>query len=711
MPELRSWAIAFAFALGIGVGILAVSAARADLAPEFPEPKACAPQPDDPTILPAEKSDWTDCERWAWSCIRKGEEANFFTKECLKPRTTAQSEARKRLRLAPFFQPERYESTNALSDRFLMSLLDNPEYNKHIPAVGIRIFGAYFKNPVNLENVSTTLNVVIDGSMMRLGLRMTNFSTTKNLSVDGSNIRGSFYLMRARIDGSLFMERGVFDTVDLRDARIGSSVEGTGSVFTSDFQFDRATVDGKLILTKSRLTLLKGWDARIGGSMELRLADVRRKVDLTGVRIQGDLRMQDVTFGRQALPGDTHCDWDPTLKASYVLNEIQATLAPEDAALAMGEVVEGRPSYAGKASDNPCRDKSGAKLPLLRNEVLLRDMKIGGTLCIVDTTGDIAGGSPDKPKAIETISLDGTEAKSTVLGWKKSDSPTLWRAVNYKTGYMVINLNEQPKNHYIDNLDTGFITFVRRDPREFAPDDLAGQSDEHLVKYKCELTPASDTVDLAEDKGTQERISRFFTSDRSGSAQPFANVVARLEASSVNTLNLRKDLSDFRYRNACSYSEYSRVRREAPWLSVREALSTAMTKAPRDTVHATFVATEASLIGLDFACSAGLAGLRQMVYYGHEPWRIVYYIAGAIILFWLLLKLDPQTPGSVMMRRRFGVSYAFDNLIPLKAYRMVPDAADQLPIRPSLRFYRAFHRALGLLFAVMIFFFVYKAST
>ncbi len=684
----------------------------AEILPEFPDPVACPAEADDPTIAEPEKAAWTACEKFVWSCIRKGEEANLFLKSCIKPRTTVQSEARKRHRLAPFFNPERYASTNAISDSFVLTLLQNPVYSVQIPALGIRIFGAYFADPVNFENVTTSSNLVLDGSMMRLGLRMTNFTTPKNVSVDGSNIRGSLYLMRARIDGSIFMERGVFDTVDLRDSRIGSSVEGTGSVFTNDFQFDRADIDGKLILTKARLTLLKGWDARIGGSLELRLADIRRKVDITGARIEGDLRMQDVTFGRQPRSGDTYCDWDPELKASYVLNELMEALPEADRAAAMREVMEDRPSYAGKPDGNPCHDKSSAKVSLVRNEVLLRDMKIEGSLCIVDTTGLIAGSSdPARPKFVETISLDGTQAKSTVLSWKATESRTLWRAVNFKTGYMVINLNDQPSDHFIDNLDIGFITFARRPSGELSNDDLVGQSDEHLVKYKCELTPAANTVDPAEDEDTQERIIRFFTSDKSASAQPFSNVVSRLEASSINTLNLRKALSDFKYRDACGYSNFSRARRDTTWVSVPDAWRKAMEKKPEGTSTALHAASELSLLGLDTACNVGVYGLRQMVYYGHEPWRIMYFIFGAIVLFWLLLKLDRYTPGQEMMRRRFGLGYAFDNLIPLKAYRMEPEAADELPNSTTLRAYRVFHRGLGLLFALMIFFFVYKAST
>lgn len=687
---------------------MAFNAHAADpVKPEFPQPQTCIAQPDDPTIADAEKAKWSDCEKWVWSCIREGNEANLFTKECLTPRTPAQKGARDRFRLAPFYKPDDFQASNALGDRFLIAILTNPAYSARIGATGVRIFGGYFKEPVNLENVSASTNLVLDGSMMQRGLRMTNFRSSHNLSLDGSNIRGSLLLMRARVDGSLFMENGVFDTVDLRDARIGSSVEGSGSIFNYDFQFDRADIDGKLILVKSRLTLFKGWDSHVGGSLELRLADVRRKIDLTGARIDGDVRMQDVTFGRQPRPNDSHCDWDPGIPGNHLLSDLKTSLSPENFEVSLNEIVGSRPSYAGVQKANPCAPIEGAP-KLVRNEALLRDMKIQGTLCIVDVSGDIAAGPGGIEKHIDAISLDGTTAKSTVLSWKPSKSGTLWRAVNYTTGSMLINLNEQPARHFIDNLDIGSITFARG-MGEASAEDLEGQAEEFLVKYKCD--PTSAVLDQAESRDTQDRIARFFRSDLSGSAQPFSAVVEKLNASGIATLRLKKSLSAFQNRNACTYSEFSKTYRELDWVSAPKAWRTAMEKRPPDTSKPLHIVNELGFIGVDAGCNALHFALKHMVYYGHEPWRLILWALAAVLLFRLLLMLEKRTPGQEMVRRRLGLAYAFDNLIPVRMYRINPYAADELPNSKFLRFWRALHRGFGLALLVFFFFFVYKAST
>ena len=224
-------------------------------------------------LKPQDAGKWTACEQWVWSCIRQGKEANLYIKECTNPRPgNSEPNWRKPFQYAPFFEPERYQHTNALSDGFLRSILADPFYATQVEPPGVRIFGGYFANHVNFENVKTTANLVLDGSIFKQGLRFTNFESSKNISLDGSNVRGSILLMRARIEGSLFLQNGVYDTVDTRDTRIGSSLDAPSSVFNDELRIDRARIDGKINLAKARLTVFNAWSAVIGGYVEMRLA-------------------------------------------------------------------------------------------------------------------------------------------------------------------------------------------------------------------------------------------------------------------------------------------------------------------------------------------------------------------------------------------------------------------------------------------------------
>jgi len=682
-----------------------------------PEVKPCSLPLDDLGLRKEDEADWSVCEKWIWSCIRNGKEANLFAKECTEPRPDAYAvNYRNPYICAPFVDPGRYANTNGISGEFIRTLLWRAEYHERIPPSGIRIFGAYFKDPVNLENVTTATNLVLDGSMFKRGVRLTNFQSKKNVSFDGSNLRGKLLLMRARIDGSLFMERGVYDFVDLRDARIGASLEASRSVFNDILRFDRAHIEGKVFLVKSRLTALNAWDAKIGGSIELRRADIRLRTDLTGSTVNGDLRLQQVTFGRRVgqVPS---CDWDPESEIDHILHETYMRARQEDPQLremVLDEIVRTRPTVAGTPAESICDEANKDEKRTAKHEVLLRDMKINGTLCVMDITGAIpvlADGRPDSPHsggaAVERISLDGTQANATVLRWINSDSPTLWRAVNFKSRYMLMGLDEQPARYFIDNVDIGFVAFMHR-----IDVNLPEVRDDDDDKYLCDITPKSTNVDPANSRDTQDRLIAFFTkrANESGSAQPFANIVARLEASGVNTTYLKRSLSEYKLRDFCTTSLFSKTWRERQELSSpnkargwREPWNE-MVADWREVTSIPGVSSidEARKLALDWVCAASLPVVKYTVAYGHEPHNLLFWVAGFIGFFWVLLKFDKPP--------KLGLMYAVDTFIPVSQLRFHQDSLATLPKRRSLQRYLIFvHRPAGFVLCLAVFVLVFKA--
>ncbi len=634
-------------ALLVAVLMLAfASLAHADDQPLlFPEPQACAAQPDDPTILDKDKARWTDCEKWTWSCLRQGLEANLFAKgSCQVRRSVESNTLRRNYRLAPFYKPERFSESNLLSGAYIETLITNSHYTDQIARFGIRIFGGYFKDPINLENLSTNINLIFDGSMIHRGLRLTNFKTDKNLSFDGSNVRGSMLFMRAKIEGSLFMEAGVYDYVDLNDAKIGASFEASGSVFNDELRIHRADIEGKVILTKARITTLSGWNAQLGSSLEMRLADVRFGVDLTGSHVKGDVRMQDVTFARHESANNARCDWDPELPSHNVLHELKSSVPPEDFDAVFREVVAERPSRAGTVQANVCETAhpvDTSKLNVLsdRNSVLLRDMQIDGALCLVDVTGEIAfKDAPGKRSNIGKIAIDGTETKSTILSWHNtSESHTLWYMVNYKTKYLLANLENSPLVHYTDNIDVGSITMMKRSAL-YASSTLI---DEYRVREKCDVTPGIGNNESISDRDIQDRIIFYFNVDRSLSPQPFANIVSRIEASGVNTTHLKIALSKHANRNACKASQVMREWNELPWEGVGSKL-------------ASMPVSEVRYIVSDFFCAAAYGVYNYSTGYGQDFFGLANYFLAGLLLFWLyrnvhrinnLAALNQQTIG------------------------------------------------------------------
>lgn len=670
---------------------------------------------------------WNACDKWVWHCIRQGGEANLFAKECAELRSDRSRELRRVYKYAPFTDPDTYSETNGLSKNFVYDILTKSQYANILPASGIRIVGGYFAEAVNLENVSTDKNLVFDQSIFKKGVRLTNFRSDRNFSLDGSNVRGAFYLKRANLGGTLFFEEAVFDLLDASDARFAASVDGPGSVFNAPFRLDRVRVEGKVSLIRARLTELTAFDTEIGSKLELRHADVRGRIDLTGAKVSGDVRMQRLKFGRVVSdkPGIS-CDWDLTDHKNYFF------LAPTREEFAghrdlyekiLQEAIYSRPGVYNP--DYPCLRQdaeaapgstpqnaaTSAYKPTIEHEVLIRDMKIGGALCLIDITGKVdapdtgTGKSPD----VSAITLDGTEARTTILRWAPTKSTTLWQAVHFTTRNLYLDLGNRPNRYLFDNLNLGNVSFLK------APEGLeAIEQVEDSRSYLCD-TPSGPSARYASDAPeTHERIISFFNSaaNKSSSAQPFGEIVKRLESSGSASIRLKVAYTDYKFESLCQNSEFfKRLENEnagsviASPRSMFRVANTLMSEnkfAPLD---------EARRIGLDIACKPMLAAYKYTVSYGYEPLNILYLIIVFIMLFWALLRLDkPLHMAPEGRPPRLGLLYAIDMFNPFTQVRINHDHGRWQPQARWLRVYLAFHRFLGFVLCILLAVGIYGAG-
>jgi hypothetical protein len=702
-----------------------VRAAELDL----PQPIACPAVTAD-LGLRLEHADgpaaWNACERFVWSCIRAGMEANLYNKRCLEPRVPETSRIIRRLRYAPFVEPDRYKEANLLRGGFLRAVLFHKEYVDQIQPPGIRIFGGYFADIVNLENIATDRNLVFDASIFRSDVRMTNFRTTANISFDGANVRSPLLLLRSRIEGSLFLQKGVYDHVDLRDARIGASLDAADSSFNGLFRLDRAQVSGKVDLERSRLTNWSAVDATINGFVRLHMVDVRARLDMTGAKIGGDVRMQKMRFGRWPADGPHKCDWnleaDP--KISFGPEAPGLKGQPELYASLKREVMENRltgRSLVDVDGAYVCVDRVRPE----RHEVLLREMKIGGTLCLIDATGRIEGvlrAGIDNPAidpfdlrspALAIISLDGTEAKSTVLRWAESDSLTTWHAINFSTGHMLIDMDAQPRQHFIDNLELKTLAFVssKHNP---AHEALSDESD----KVLCDISPDPKTIVPLDHRDAHDRIISFFTTETqhlSRSAQPFGKIVERLQASGAASTRLKMALSEYKLRQLCSTSEVFKAWEKLPsqrWYRVPDAFLANFRTVMRRLDGFGVKVDELRKVALDSGCAAGMKAYKYATSYGHEPHNIIFVIALFVMFFWLLLSLD--TPALTVSENgrpaRLGLLYSIDKFNPFTQMQLDRRHSQWQPNMRSLQIYVKFHRFIGFILCLLLAISVYTAA-
>lgn len=720
----------------------AAAAIAATIAAFPPVKVTCDPVPEgldrDPT--------WTACEQWVWWCIAEGLEANLYAKQCTEPRTTRMRQLRAPWKYAPFIAPDAFREQNRISAGFLRRILTDARFASRIPATGVRIYGAFVEGFLNLENAMTERNLVFDGSVFGEDVRLTNFRATHNISFDGTNVKGSLLLLRANIAGSLFLNRGVYDHVDLRDARIGASVDAADSIFNGLFRMDRAKIDGKIDFERSRLTDWSAVDAEIGGFARFYLADIRARLNLTGAKINGDLRLQRLRFGRWTVVDRRRCDWNLASDKASTFSPEQPFFRAQPALwpLMVEEVAKRRLRGSMLVDTGPSYVCTRKRTPEL-HELMLREMRIGGTLCLIDVTGLIeewpprAGlarvGAPRllgmvaraSPSAhVSKISLDGTDARATVLRWKGTEdgaplSPTIWRAVNFSAGSLVIDLYGQPSQHFIDNLDMKSITFVQSQMMKGrrAQSVPRGMSEEDDDKAVCDITPNPENVIPADSRDAHDRLVAFFADDArnlSRSAQPLEKVVERLKSSGAASTRIKVALSDYKMKRLCTQSEFFKKWGEEPPMPFWRVPARASAVAGDLLARPTLVGfgerlDEARRIGLDIACVPMLASYKYAVSYGHEPLNIIFVIIVFVVLFWVLLMFDrPMTETPVGRPPKLGILYAIDMFSPFQQVQLNRNHAKWTPNAPWLQAYLKFHRVVGFVLCIILAVGIYSAG-
>ena len=228
-------------------------------------------------ILPLPK--WTEPEKWAWTQICEGKEANFNErlKEKLDPRNPAHD--------------GEWSDERKLSSIFLETILLHEPFRSAIPRQGVRIIGAYFPNFIDLTDASIERPLLLHKSRFRSQVDMNRLRTLASISLEGSKFDGDLNMDSASVGGGLFMRRAEFGEVVLRGVEIGDQLDMEWATFKGKLNMDAASVGSSLFMGKAELNKPANLIfLSVGSGLNAR-GVMLRGLDLTGARIEGELHL------------------------------------------------------------------------------------------------------------------------------------------------------------------------------------------------------------------------------------------------------------------------------------------------------------------------------------------------------------------------------------------------------------------------------------
>jgi len=217
---------------------------------------------------------WKEPEKWAWQRICSGEDADFNKKLGSSPDPS---------------NAGGWGESRQLSSNFLETILFDRRFKDVIKRRGVRVVGALFRDPVDIEEGVLNKELWLDQSRFEQAANLSGLRTPSVLSLDGSSFSGQLNLDSIDV-GRLFMRNSVFgQSVDLSGAKVHGNAVLMKSRFLGEVRMNLAVVSGELVLTSSAFVKsLSLSNASITSDLDLSGA-VLGYVELTGAHVGGVL--------------------------------------------------------------------------------------------------------------------------------------------------------------------------------------------------------------------------------------------------------------------------------------------------------------------------------------------------------------------------------------------------------------------------------------
>ncbi|MDN0075070.1 hypothetical protein QU481_09205 [Crenobacter sp. SG2303] len=194
----------------------------------------------------------------------------------------------------------RWPNTRDLRQRFLETILLHEPYRSAIPRGGVKIRGARFREPINLENAHVTFDLALLKSRFDSDLKLAGFETDHSLSLAGSMIAGELSLQSAHIERNFITSDAKLSSIKLLLLKIDGILLMEMASVTGDADMNAIIAKDAQVVDTQFFKDVKIQEAEIGGDFNMQRSTVIGNFDLTSSQIGDSLLLWQITLRKPA---------------------------------------------------------------------------------------------------------------------------------------------------------------------------------------------------------------------------------------------------------------------------------------------------------------------------------------------------------------------------------------------------------------------------
>ena len=249
---------------------------------------------------------WNQTEEWAWQRICEGHWADLSEHLGAQP-------------FKPIDEDSEidWKTARLLTPNFLETILMVEPFRNAVSRKGVRVYGAYFAEKLDLQDASLKKPLRLEGSHFESEVNMVRLTAPTYISLKNSVFSDSLTLCSSVITGELNMsEVRVAKRLNLCGISIGSVLTLTQSDL-ADVNLLTARIGQQVVMDDTEVgERLNMNSVTVGGSVFMRNSKFR-DVDLRSSKISGQLIMDDSKFQNELNLGDTSASFLSMSRAKF----------------------------------------------------------------------------------------------------------------------------------------------------------------------------------------------------------------------------------------------------------------------------------------------------------------------------------------------------------------------------------------------------------